>query len=109
MNPFPQIAFTTRSDGEIEYHNTQWLNYAGGSNKQLQTHPEDPLISEELKKMAGRQQPLELELRLKKVGSDEYRYHLLRVLPRTGERYYYKMGRHIYRDRRTETGDKKER
>ena len=29
LESIPQIAFTTKVDGEIEYHNSQWLNYAG--------------------------------------------------------------------------------
>lgn len=81
LESIPQIAFTTRANGEVEYHNSKWLNYADAKTDQLLSHPGDPLINDELKKMAVGKQPLEMEIRLKKTGEDEYRYHLLRVLP----------------------------
>lgn len=81
LESIPQIAFTTRADGEIEYHNSQWLNYAGPGGTPLLTHPDDPSIEQELKNMAVRKEPLEMEIRLKKPEEKEYTYYLLRVLP----------------------------
>ena len=47
----------------------------------LFTHPEDPSIEQELKNMASKKEPLEMEIRLKKPEENEYTYYLLRVLP----------------------------
>ncbi|HEY2722677.1 MAG TPA: ATP-binding protein, partial [Chitinophagaceae bacterium] len=81
LESIPQIAFTTAKNGELEYHNSQWLNYTNGDSKHLLTHPDDPSLNEELKKMAARKQPLEMEIRLRKKTDEKYRYYLLRVLP----------------------------
>jgi signal transduction histidine kinase/DNA-binding response OmpR family regulator len=81
LESIPQIAFTTTANGEIEYHNSQWLNYTDTGGTSLLTHPDDPSLEEELKKMAGRKEPLEMEIRLKKPEDKDYRYYLLRVLP----------------------------
>ncbi len=80
LESIPQIAFTTTKQGELEYYNSQWLKYADIDNR-LNTHPDDPYIIDELKKMAEGTEPLEMEIRLKKNDSRDYRYHLLRVLP----------------------------
>lgn len=81
LESIPQIAFTTRANGEIEYHNTQWMNYADEASGELLIHPDDGILTDELKKMAAGKNPLEMELRLKKPADKEYRYHLLKVLP----------------------------
>ena len=50
---------------------------------EIKAHTEIVLkeLEEELKKMAEKKQPLEMEIRLKKPDSSEYNCHLLRVLP----------------------------
>src|SRR5688572_26990333 len=81
LESIPQIAFTTRADGRIEYTNSRWLNYANSENEFPKTHPEDRDIEREISKMVDRKLPLEMEVRVKARGQDHYRYHLLRVLP----------------------------
>ena len=71
LESIPQIAFTTTKQGELEYYNSQWLKYADIDNR-LNTHPDDPYIIDELKKMAEGTEPLEMEIRLKKNDSRDY-------------------------------------
>lgn len=79
LESIPQIAFTMGIDGHIEYANSQWEKYA--RNGFPESHPDDPRVNELLKKMLKHQQPLSQELRIKKPGTDEYSYFLLRAVP----------------------------
>jgi signal transduction histidine kinase/FixJ family two-component response regulator len=79
LESIPQIAFTTGTDGHIEYANSQWDKYA--RNGFPESHPDDPPVNDLLQKMVNDQQPLNQELRIKKPGTEEYSYFLLRVVP----------------------------
>ena len=81
LESIPQIAFTTKANGQIEYNNSQWFQYSTLENKFPESHPDDPDITEQLQKTVEKGKPLEMEVRVKKLQQDEYRYHLLRVLP----------------------------
>lgn len=81
LESIPQIAFTTKVDGTIEYRNSQWMLYADSEKDFPNTHPDDGCIAHELKKMIKKGKPIELEVRVKKHKDEQYRYHLLRVLP----------------------------
>jgi signal transduction histidine kinase len=81
LESIPQIAFTTKANGTIEYRNSQWMSYAESEKDFPVTHPDDVCIADELKKMVKKGKPIELEVRVKKHKQQEYRYHLLRVLP----------------------------
>jgi signal transduction histidine kinase/FixJ family two-component response regulator len=79
LESIPQIAFTMGIDGNIEYANSQWEKYA--RNGFPQSHPDDPPVNELLERMLKDQQPLSYELRIKKPGTDDYSYFLLRAVP----------------------------
>jgi signal transduction histidine kinase/CheY-like chemotaxis protein len=81
LESIPQIAFTTKADGFLEYTNSKWLEYSVCSNNFPQTHADDKDIISEINKAVGTGEALNLEVRLKKKGSEEYRYHLLRLQP----------------------------
>lgn len=81
LESIPQIAFTTRADGSLEYRNSRWLDYAGSENEFPPTHPDDPDIATEIQKMLKTKKPLQMEVRVKPHDQHHYRYHLLRVLP----------------------------
>jgi signal transduction histidine kinase len=81
LESIPQLAFTTRASGEIEYTNSQWLNYVNASNRFPATHPSDKNIEQAFQKALPAGKPFELEVRIKRIMDDVYRYHLLRVLP----------------------------
>ncbi|MDQ6902911.1 MAG: response regulator [Bacteroidota bacterium] len=81
LGSIPQVAFTSTGSGVLDFVNDQWYNYSDSLHKFPETHPEDPAISHQWKNMLSSTDPLQLEIRLAKSGTQDYRYHLLRVLP----------------------------
>ena len=81
LESIPQIAFTTKPDGTVEYKNSQWALYADSERNFPVTHPDDGCIENELKIRITKGKPIEMEVRVKKHDQADYRYHLLRVLP----------------------------
>lgn len=81
LESIPQIAFTTRADGHIEFVNEQWLNYAPSKEEFPLTHPDDADLLREWAKTVASGQALELEVRVRRTDSEEYRFHLLRAIP----------------------------
>jgi signal transduction histidine kinase len=86
LESIPQLAFTTRADGRIEFVNQQWLDYAPSKQAFPLTHPDDVDLLQEWEKTVASGNPLGLEVRVRRLDSDEYRFHLLRAIPiREGE------------------------
>lgn len=81
LESIPQIAFTIRTDGTLEFTNSRWLEYSTSSGLFPPAHPEDKDIQEEVMLAISLQKPVELETRLKRITGTEYRYHLLRLVP----------------------------
>lgn len=81
LESIPQLAFTTTAAGEIEYTNSQWLNYVSSQDRFPATHPDDTDINETFRKALPAGQPIELEIRMKRTIDSEYRYYLLRAVP----------------------------
>lgn len=82
LESIPQIAFTTRADGKIEFVNQQWLKYAPSRQEFPPTHPDDDTNLERIwEKTVSSGQALELEVRVHRADSEEYRTHLLRAIP----------------------------
>ncbi len=81
LESIPQIAFTTRADGKIEFVNEQWLKYAPSKNQFPLTHPDDTDLVRQWEKTVISGQALEMEVRVRRTDEDEYRYHLLRAIP----------------------------
>ncbi len=81
LESIPQIAFTTRADGHIEFVNDQWLHYAPGKQEFPLTHPDDADLPRLWAKTVASGQALELEVRVRRVDSEDYRFHLLRAIP----------------------------
>ncbi|MEP6749431.1 MAG: ATP-binding protein [Bacteroidota bacterium] len=77
----PQVAFTATALGEIDYVNERWYDYSPSLEKFPGVCPGDPVISDQWKKMLGGTSALELETRIGKLDSNDFRYHLLRVVP----------------------------
>ncbi|HEY6900122.1 MAG TPA: ATP-binding protein [Puia sp.] len=86
LESLPQIAFTTRADGRIEFVNQQWLKYAPSKNEFPPTHPDDSNLARQWEKTVAAGSALEMEVRIRRNDAEEYRFHLLRVIPiREGE------------------------
>jgi signal transduction histidine kinase/DNA-binding response OmpR family regulator len=81
LESIPQIAFTTKSDGTLEYNNSQWLNYSLSEKEFPIAHPDDGNIQDEIERTVKSGKPLEMEVRVKMRDKNDFRYHLLRVLP----------------------------
>src|ERR1700743_2070698 len=81
LESIPQIAFTTSYDGKIEFVNERWLTYSPSKTRFPRTHPEDADLPRQWEKTVASGEPLELEVRVRKNGEQEYRFHLLRAIP----------------------------
>jgi signal transduction histidine kinase len=81
LESIPQIAFTTRADGKIEFVNEQWLQYAPSKQEFPHTHPDDPDLARQWERTVASGEALDMEVRVRKTGAEEYRFHLLRVIP----------------------------
>ncbi|MGN6436194.1 MAG: ATP-binding protein [Agriterribacter sp.] len=81
LESIPQIAFTAGPDGTIEFVNKQWYLYSADMQAFPATHPEDIDIGKAFKTAVANKEPLEMEVRVKKVYPNQYKYHLLRVMP----------------------------
>ncbi|MBE8723070.1 hybrid sensor histidine kinase/response regulator [Sphingobacterium pedocola] len=81
LESLPQIAFTANAERQIEFVNKKWFKYAVSSNAFPKTHPEDKDIMDEWTASILTDSSLDLEIRLKEIGSDIFRFHLLRIIP----------------------------
>ncbi|WP_256013796.1 sensor histidine kinase [Desertivirga xinjiangensis] len=81
LETIPQIAFTAKHDGSIEFVNQQWLNFAEDEETFPPSHPEDVNIQEKWEEAVAEGIPLNMEARIKRVKDQEYYCHLLRATP----------------------------
>lgn len=81
LQALPQIAFTLNQDGEVDFVNCKWFQYSESEQEFPETHPDDHDILTEFEECRKRGKALELELRIKNIKTDLYRYHLLRMSP----------------------------
>jgi len=84
----PQIVWTARADGTIDYMNLQWTEFtglpatAGNAGWAQVVHPEDMAVARERWATSVRiGVPFEMELRLLEQHTHSYRWHLLRTVP----------------------------
>lgn len=81
LEALPQIAFTLNEDGDIDFVNGRWYDYSLSENHFPESHPDDIDIKKELDQNLNKEETIELELRIKNIKSQKYRYHLLRMSP----------------------------
>ena len=81
LETIPQIAFTAKSNGEIEYVNQHWFNYSDSANKFPETDPEEIPIEQRWAEAVQKGASLELEVNVKKFYQEGYQCHLLRAIP----------------------------
>ena len=81
LESIPQIAFTTNADGKIEFVNEQWLNYAPSKQEFPLTHPDDADLARQWERTVASGEALQLEVRVRRIDSEDYRFHLLRAIP----------------------------
>lgn len=81
LESIPQIAFTANAEGQIDFVNQQWYQYSNDLHKFPATDVSADEIQEAFDQAILSREALECEVRLKKKGSTNYHYHLLRVSP----------------------------
>jgi PAS domain S-box-containing protein len=94
IETIPALAWTSLPDGSCDFVNQRWVEYTGLSLDQIQGtswatqfHPED--IAVHLNKWRSAMalgETLENEVRIRRGGTGEYRWFLIRALPLRGER-----------------------
>ncbi len=85
----PQIVWTARPDGFLDYYNQRWVDYTGMSVEQTQgwgwqpvLHPDDVAPCLDAWTHSTRTgEPYEIEYRFKRASDGAYRWHLGRALP----------------------------
>lgn len=81
LEALPQIAFTVNSAGKIDFVNRNWFLFAETADDFPECHPEDPSITAILKSHIQQGLAVEMEVRIRPLDSQLYRYHLLRIVP----------------------------
>ncbi len=72
LESIPQIAFTASPEGDIEFVNKQWYLYSPDMHSFPATHPQDVNISEAFKNAVEKKEPLEMEVRVRKICPAQY-------------------------------------
>ncbi|MEN5234047.1 ATP-binding response regulator [Sphingobacterium faecium] len=80
LESLPQLAFTANGAGDIEFVNSKWLSYAD-ANMMPATHVDDMDIRTVWAEAIVAEKPMELEVRIKELKSEIFRFHLLRIIP----------------------------
>ena len=81
LESIPQIAFTANAEGDIEFVNEHWYKYSAAKDQFPLVHPDETPIDNSWKQSLETGNPLDLEIRVKKLQEGRYRYHLLRAIP----------------------------
>lgn len=85
----PQIVWTARPDGWLDYFNQRWFDYSGQSFEQTQgwgwesmVHPDDlaPCLARWKESLRSGER-YEIELRFRRAADGLYRWHLSRAVP----------------------------
>ena len=85
----PQLIWTAKPDGKVDYYNLRWLNYTGTSVEhssnwgwETAVHPDDLAhCLARWRKTIATERGYELECRLKRASDSTYRWHVVRVFP----------------------------
>ena len=81
LESLPLIAFTVNQDGKIDFVNKNWFKFAATEQDYPACPPGDPSVEEILKTHILEGRGVEMEIRILPLGSELYRYHLLRIVP----------------------------
>lgn len=81
LESLPQIAFTANNEGQIDFVNKKWFCYSPTSAAFPSTHPDDRSIQDEWLLSLMNRSPLEMEVRIRELDAESFRFHLLRVIP----------------------------
>jgi signal transduction histidine kinase/DNA-binding response OmpR family regulator len=81
LESLPQMAFTSSPNGEVEYVNEYWYMYSSHVQKFPDPHPADGHFHVLRLKALEDGKPFSCEVRLKNIITNDYRHHLLNLMP----------------------------
>ena len=90
----PQIVWTAKPDGNLDYYNRRWFDYSGTTLEEMGTlgwahfvHPDDlPHAAKVWQHSIETGGDYEVEFRLKRASDQSYRWHLVRAFPMNNEK-----------------------
>ena len=77
----PQVAFTATAQGVIDFVNDHWYTYSISITNFPQAHADDFNFSTCWDLLLEPKKMVEKEIRIARIGSNDYKYHLLRIVP----------------------------
>lgn len=77
----PQVAFTATAEGVVDFVNDHWYAYSIVISNFPQTHPDDFNFNTGWQQLLKEEKMVNKELRIARIGSNDYKYHLLRIVP----------------------------
>lgn len=88
-NSLPNMIWTATPDGKIDWYSDAWYKYTGANENSmiddkwsLIIHPDDAgRVSEEWNSAIKKEALFKKEIRLKKISTDQYRWHLCLGIP----------------------------
>src|SRR3954462_14566078 len=81
LESLPEIAFTIKNNGEIEYANKRWYEYSPTLQTFPEIHSDNTFDSEHWKEVLKTGVEFSSEVRIKNITNQEYRYFLLKIIP----------------------------
>lgn len=79
LEALPQLAFTTNRNGELEYANRHWLQYA--SSKTEFPHTAEGSLYQQWQKLISKGEVVETEVAIENLTDQQFYHHLLRATP----------------------------
>lgn len=81
LESLPQIAFTIKTTGEIEYANERWYEYSPSLQHFPEVHPDSKLDANQWMEIIKTGTEFSEEVRIKNILTREYRHFLLKIIP----------------------------
>lgn len=81
LEALPQLAFTTNLNGELEYVNNQWLEFAASNTEFPESSEGASFVQKQWNELIEKNTRSETEVHIKKLSDQQYYYHLLRASP----------------------------
>jgi PAS domain S-box-containing protein len=91
----PQIVWTAKPDGQLDYYNKRWFEYSDTDFKKMEelgwthfVHPDDlPKAGERRQKSIETGSNYEVDFRIRRASDQTYRWHLVRAFPMRNEQH----------------------
>lgn len=81
LESLPQLAFTANRNGELQFVNKQWFQFATTKDSFPETQTGTASLRDKWLESIKAESPIEIEVCIKRIKDGEYYYHLLRATP----------------------------